>query len=140
MQNFELLNLSSAFMARANAFIDEELDKAGFADIQPAHGDIFAYLFTHGGSTVSELTEFSSKRKSTISELVNKLAARGYVRKQPDPKDGRGVIVSLTDKGKSLEPVFRRISSDLKERIEKDLTADELASVQNCLRKLIGSF
>ena len=43
----------------------------------------------------------------SVSRLVDRLAARALIAKQPDPADARGVIVSLTDEGYEL---FRRVA------------------------------
>ena len=41
----------------------------------------------------------------SVSRLIDRLAARGFVAKTQDPHDGRGIIVSLTDTGLTA---FRR--------------------------------
>ncbi|MEV1132015.1 MarR family transcriptional regulator [Agromyces sp. NPDC049794] len=43
----------------------------------------------------------------SVSRLVDRLASRGLVAKAPDPTDGRGTIVALTEDGYAL---FRRVA------------------------------
>lgn len=43
----------------------------------------------------------------SVSRLVDRLAARGLVVKTPDPDDGRGTIVAITEAGFAL---FRRVA------------------------------
>ncbi|WP_436408493.1 MarR family winged helix-turn-helix transcriptional regulator [Agromyces chitinivorans] len=43
----------------------------------------------------------------SVSRLVDRLVARGYLAKSDDPMDGRGTIVTLTDEGFD---VFRRVA------------------------------
>ncbi|GAA4376013.1 MarR family winged helix-turn-helix transcriptional regulator [Agromyces bauzanensis] len=43
----------------------------------------------------------------SVSRLVDRLAGRGLVAKTPDPADGRGTIVALTEEGFAL---FRRVA------------------------------
>jgi DNA-binding MarR family transcriptional regulator len=38
----------------------------------------------------------------TISGRVDRLVAQGFVRRDPDPEDGRGALISLTDIGREL--------------------------------------
>jgi len=44
----------------------------------------------------------------SVSRLLDRLASRGIVSKTPDPRDARGTIVTLTDRGVE---VFRRIGA-----------------------------
>ena len=44
----------------------------------------------------------------SVSRLLDRLAARGIVTKSPDPRDARGTIVALTDRGAD---VFRRVGA-----------------------------
>ncbi len=46
-----------------------------------------------------ELTGHLLLTQPSVSRLVERLAARGIVEKQPDPADARGVIVALTPHG-----------------------------------------
>lgn len=50
-------------------------------------------------TTPRRLCELSGLSKGRISNIVSALEAKGYVRKDPSPKDARSVVVSLTAKG-----------------------------------------
>jgi DNA-binding MarR family transcriptional regulator len=38
----------------------------------------------------------------TMTNRIDRLAASGYVRREPDPRDRRGVLVTLTDEGQEV--------------------------------------
>ncbi|PXA70371.1 MarR family winged helix-turn-helix transcriptional regulator [Cryobacterium arcticum] len=63
----------------------------------------------------------------SVSRLVDRLTSRGYLHKHPDPDDGRGAIVELTDSGYAL---FRRVAVDhmvsITDRVGDSLSTDEL--------------
>ncbi|MFI7128187.1 MarR family winged helix-turn-helix transcriptional regulator [Nonomuraea sp. NPDC050153] len=44
--------------------------------------------------------------KSSLTELVDRSAQRGLVRREPDPHDGRAVRVALTERGAELADAF----------------------------------
>ncbi|MGD0556744.1 MAG: MarR family transcriptional regulator [Streptosporangiaceae bacterium] len=48
---------------------------------------------------MSSLAELTNASLSRLSHLVTRLEARGFVRREPDPADGRFTIAILTDKG-----------------------------------------
>jgi len=66
----------------------------------------------------------------SVSRLVDRLAARGLLRKSEDPDDGRGTIVSITAEGFDL---FRRVAVEhmqaITEHMGASLDEDELRTL-----------
>ncbi len=52
--------------------------------------------------TMNELGKLLDLDKSSVSGLVERAERRGLVRRAPSPADGRAVLVSLTNRGRSL--------------------------------------
>ena len=48
---------------------------------------------------ISELAGFTNAELSRLSHLITRLQKRGYVRREPDPNDGRYTNAVLTDAG-----------------------------------------
>lgn len=63
-----------------------------------------------GGLHQGALGERLNLRKSTMSRLVDGLEQHGWVRREPDPRDGRARVLVLTDKGQDVaaEVIHRR--------------------------------
>jgi DNA-binding MarR family transcriptional regulator len=76
----------------------------------------------------------------SISRLIDRLAARGLVGKCPDPDDGRGTYVRMTDEGFE---VFRKVAvkhgTTIAERVTTSLSAEEMATLAALSDKLRGS-
>lgn len=76
--------------------------------------------------TVGSLGEKLFLESNTLTPILKKLEALGYVTRQRDPKDERQVVISLTDAGRALR----------EEALEMDLVAatgltlDELKTMQ----------
>ena len=73
----------------------------------------------------------------TMTNRVDRLAARGYVERYPDPADRRGVIVRLTAEGKAaVDAAFEELLA-----AEADLLADlsdrDRAELAGLLRTLL---
>ena len=87
------------------------------------------------------LTQRSLGRKvltspGNMTDVVDKLAARGLVRRAPNPSDRRSVQVELTAQGQGLiSAVFPAHAQDIA-RAFACLTPDELAVLDRLLRKL----
>ncbi len=73
----------------------------------------------------------------SVSRLVDRLVGRDLVRKEPDPGDGRGTVVCLTDAGYAL---FRRVAvvhaESIHRRVGGALTTDELRELARLTDKL----
>ena len=63
---------------------------------------MLAYLtFEHNGATAGELTETFEVGSSRTAAILNTLEKKGYAIRKPDPKDGRRVLVFVTETGKA---------------------------------------
>jgi len=52
---------------------------------------------------ISELNRHVLLSQPALSRMVDRLAERGFVERQTDPADGRGVRLSLTDAGRARQ-------------------------------------
>jgi len=69
--------------------------------------------------------------------MVDRLAGRGLVARSADPDDGRGVHLSLTGAGRTLQRrIGRQHARDVAEAMTSALTNDELRQLAAICRKL----
>jgi len=86
---------------------------------------------------VSELHQHVLLSQPALSRLVHRLAARGLIECQPDPADGRGVRVSLTDAGRALQRgVGRQHARSVARALTAGLSPGELHQLETICRKL----
>jgi DNA-binding MarR family transcriptional regulator len=70
--------------------------------LSPARLSLLSVLVFGGPRTPSELAAAEQVRLPTISGLVRGLEDDGFVRRTPDPNDGRGYRITATAKGERL--------------------------------------
>jgi len=68
-------------------------------DLTSPQAAALSTLRKHGPASASELADREGVRPQSIATIVAALEQRGLVRRDPDPGDGRRLIVSLTDDG-----------------------------------------
>lgn len=119
---------------KADRFLAEALKQAGLKGMAPSHGDIIANLLKCGEATMTQLSELIFRDPSTVTVLVGKLRRQGFVTVRRAATDSRMAIVSLTDEGKALAPLFAQISAELYAREYQSVTAEE----QTVLRRLLA--
>ncbi|HEX2913998.1 MAG TPA: MarR family transcriptional regulator [Chloroflexia bacterium] len=95
--------------------IYEGLTKAGYSDLRPSHFTVFQHLPPEG-ARLTELAEKAQITKQSMGYLIEYLEECGYIRRVPDPADGRASLILWSEKGKTLEREARRIML----RIEED--------------------
>jgi len=69
-------------------------------------------LWEEDGQTVKSLSEKLFLEPSTMTPMLKRLEAMGYVRRERDSEDERSVLVSLTDTGRELRE--KALGVDLK--------------------------
>lgn len=94
-----------------------------------------------GPRRITELAAEERVTQPAITLLVNRLEDRGWVKRIPDPSDGRAVLVSLTPAG---EEVFERLRAEYRALLHEEMAAlddsevETLAAAVEILDKLIG--
>jgi len=76
----------------------------------------------------------------TMTNRVDRLAARGFVERYPDPEDRRGVIVRLTAEGKTAVDGAFTALLDAERALLQDLPAKDREALATLLRTLLAPF
>ena len=96
---------------------------------------MFQYL-DDTGTTVSLLAERARMTKQAMAELVRHLETHGYVRREPDPTDGRAKLVLPTDLGNQVIEVAQGLAPEIEQRISALLGAERTSALRTDLETL----
>lgn len=123
----------------------DQARKASFSahDIEPWEFDVLSALRRSGdpyelspGRLVAETLVTSG----TMTNRIDRLAARGLVERHPDPDDRRGVLVRLTDAGRSRVDAAVAELLDREAELLAGLDPAGLERLTADLRDLLGPF
>ena len=78
------------------------LEQAADLKVTQAEAHILAHLAEHGPSSVAELHQALAHKRSTLTSILDRLAARGLVTRDVSPRDRRSFVIALTGKGARL--------------------------------------
>ena len=77
---------------------------------------VLSALWEEDGQAIGAIADRLSLESSTITPLVKRLEAGGFLRRQRNPADEREVIVTLSSKGKSLRQKSKCLIETLLDR------------------------
>ena len=122
-------------IARRSAFASHRLAAWEF--------DVLSALRRHGPPfqlTPGALLHATLVTSGTMTNRIDRLAEAGLVRREPDPRDRRGVLVTLTDEG--LARVDAALSDLLasERALLKGLDGEERQRLADLLRTLLAPF
>src|SRR5213593_4367911 len=117
----------------------EGLAERGYDDVRPGHAALFMTIDRRSGTRLTELARRAHMTKQGMMLLVDDLEERGYVRRVPDPEDGRAKIVRLTAKGRNYVAEARRAMAAVESRARRLLGDRRFESLRSSLEMLIGS-
>lgn len=108
------------------------------ATMQPAAFHLVRWLYSYGPTSAAALAEATAMDRSSVSRLIKQLEKAGYVSKEPDPEDRRGVLLSLTELGQqSTVSALKEKESTFYERISR-WDEEELERFTTMLRQFNG--
>ncbi|MCH8612112.1 MarR family winged helix-turn-helix transcriptional regulator [Arsenicicoccus dermatophilus] len=122
-------------LARGAAFAQHDLEGWEF--------DVLAALRRAGAPyelSPGALVQQTLVTSGTMTNRVDRLTARGYVRRSPDPHDRRGVIVSLTDEGRAAVDAAFADLLDRERALLAELSPGDRDELAGTLRRLLLSF
>lgn len=101
------------------------------AGMTPERLSTLSVIDKNGPISVTALADREMVRPATMSRMVSALVDDGLVRRREDKSDGRGVLVSVTAKGRRI---YRRAHQQRLEQLAEalsGLTKEQLASMKS---------
>ena len=91
-------------------------------------------LWQHGPLALKDLSRLLQLDPGTLSPLVKRLEAAGYVRRDRDARDERHLAIALTDTGRALRERAERIPEGIVAHL--GLPVEELLALQQALTRV----
>ena len=122
-------------LARGTAFAEHGLDGWEFDVLSALRRAGTPYELSPGQLVTETLVT-----SGTMTNRVDRLAARGFVERRPDPSDRRGVIVRLTSTGMAVVDAALADLLAHEHALLADLRGDEREDLSGLLRRLLRPF
>ena len=96
---------------------------------------VMMYFWEHGGSNVKAIGNALLIDSSTLTPLLKKLEAKGYITRTRSKEDERNLMLELTESGEALKDKALDIPAQMCRCL--DLTEEEAATINKILYKVL---
>jgi DNA-binding MarR family transcriptional regulator len=112
-------------------------EQGNVGDLTPSQISVLLRLEKDGPATTSSLARAEGVRPQSMGPLVAALESAGLVRGEPDPRDGRQTILSLTDACRKWVAAGRAARQDwLTRTLQARLSPQELGKLSQAVELL----
>ncbi len=106
-------------------------------DTNPAQGRILFVLWQDGPLPIHELAKRVSLGKSTLTATLDRLEARGQVRRVRSAEDRRKILVELTPENQALHQLYEEVSKEITEVFYAGFTDADIARFERGLERIL---
>lgn len=114
--------LRATWQAVANMY-NEEAAKYGAT---MATGLTLLFIDTEDGVPSTSLGPRMGMEATSLSRTLKSMEEKGLIRREPNPEDGRGVLIKLTHEGLEKRKLSKSLVKKFNQAIEKTITESEL--------------
>ena len=114
-----------------------ELAARGYEDIRPVH-DFAMRAIAAGADSASELGRRLSVSKQAAAKTIAVLQERGYVTREPDPRDARRKRLEVTPRGFDVLHAGEAVFDELRGQWQRQVGAGPLRDLETVLAELTG--
>lgn len=86
--------------------------------------------------TAQDVSRLTGRPRNTISRAVNRMLNEGYLKRAPDPTDGRQAKLTITKKGRKLQREIVKYIIDREDLTLSVLNSAERVQLRSIMRKL----
>ena len=125
-----------------NSLLERELRSVR---LRPNEFAFVSVVGVQGPLTPSELAEFLGMAPTTVSAWIRRTTARGWVRRRPNPDDGRSYLVELTAAGRRVAEAgiapLQRALREVAEHLERPMSdvLEALGDLEHAARAALNA-
>ena len=118
---------------------DRMLAEADVDAFNGAQGRILYILWQQDGLTISQISAQTSLANTTLTSMLDRMEQSGLIVRSPSPSDRRALLIHLTDKAKSLQQDYDRISQQMNELYYLGFTEAEILQFEGYLTRVLNN-
>ena len=131
--------LISRIKQMGTRIFDRMLTESGVDSFNGAQGRILYVLWQNDDVSISSLSAQTSLANTTLTAMLDRMENIGLIVRKPDPKDRRNRLIALTEKAKSLQDDYTKISERMNEIYYTGFTEEEIRQFESYLQRVLNN-
>jgi len=123
----------------AGRIFSRKLKEYHIDEINPAQGRIMFVLWRNDGISINELAKKTSLGKSTLTSMLDRLEASGFIIRIPSPEDRRKILIKRTEKDKSFQDLYVQVSHHMTKLFYAGFSEKETDEFEQYLRRIFNN-
>ena len=131
--------LISRIKQMGTRIFDRMLTESGVDSFNGAQGRILYVLWQNDDVSISSLSAQTSLANTTLTAMLDRMENMGLIVRKPDPKDRLNRLIALTEKAKSLQDDYTKISERMNEIYYTGFTEEEIRQFESYLQRVLNN-
>lgn len=126
-------------LAMSVARLNRRMRRERRSELTPTQLSVLGAVALLGPATPGSIASHEQVRPPSVTRMLNQLTESGYIRRLPDPQDGRQVLVEISDEGHArLAQERQRRDAWLQEQLDQlsDSERELLRAAAPLLRRI----
>ena len=129
--------LISRIKQTGTRIFDRMLAESGIDAFNGAQGRILYVLWQKDEISISSLAAQTSLANTTLTAMLDRMEATGLIVRKSDPKDRRNRLIALTEKARSLQEDYTKISEQMNEMYYIGFSEEEIMQFESYLLRIL---
>lgn len=131
--------LISRIKQMGTRIFDRMLASSGIDSFNGAQGRILYVLWQNDAISISSLAAQTSLANTTLTAMLDRMEHLGLIARKPDPEDRRNRLIVLTEKARSLQGDYTKISQKMNEIYYDGFTETEIVQLESYLQRILNN-
>lgn len=119
--------------------IDRLIAENGTDAFSAAQGKVLSVLWDHDGIIIQELAGRTGLAQNTLTSMLDRLEKADLCERRPDPSDRRKTRICLSEKGRTLRPVFESVTEQMFELYFDGFSEKDIHTFETLLDRVIAN-
>lgn len=120
--------------------LNKILKNRGIDSYNAEQGKILYELFKEDNQSNKEISYKTGLALNTLTSMLSRIEEQGLINKKTDNIDKRKIIISLTEKGKSLKDEFYSVIDELVKNVFIGFSEEEISIFEKYLEKVMINY
>ena len=112
------------------------LKKVSALDLTTVQGMVIRFLYDHDRLTSSELGKKADLDSATLTGVLDRLEAGGFVERRQNPEDRRSIRIHLTEKGRTTGEKVAKLMEEANAEFLRGFNASEEVALRSLLTRI----